>query len=206
MQALFVHGMGRSPLSAIPLLRRLRQAGLSLSWMFYMVTFEDFSTISKRLQKKILTLAAKDDYILIGHSLGGVLIRDALASLPPGTRMPKHLFLLGSPVRPSRFAQMVRRRWLYRLITRDCGQLLASEERMAGVAPSSIPTTSIVGTYCYPGFNRLFGSEENDSIVSCSEVAADWISEVVPVPVSHTFLTSNRCVSKAIVERVTRTE
>ena len=92
MQALFVHGMGRSPLSALPLLRRLKQNGITPHWYFYSVTFQSFPSISDRLERKIERLAAEGDYVLIGHSLGGVLIRDAVAALPAGTRMPTRIF------------------------------------------------------------------------------------------------------------------
>ena len=202
MQALFVHGMGRSPLSALPMLWRMKRSGIQPLSFFYSVTFETFSSISHRLQQKIIGVASKGDYVLVGHSLGGVLIRDAVASLPPETRLPERVFLLGSPVRPSRIARIFHRNWLYKAATRDCGQLLASEERMQNVAPCPVPTTSIVGTKCLIGMSRLFGEEENDSVVTHSEIAADWISEEVRVPVTHTFLSSNRRVSKAVIERI----
>jgi pimeloyl-ACP methyl ester carboxylesterase len=202
MQALFVHGMGRSPISAIPLLWRLKRKSISPSWFFYSVTFEDFSAISQRLQKKILAIAAKGDYVLIGHSLGGVLIRDAVASLPSGTKMPDRIFLLGSPIHASRIATALRRNVLYRLATRDCGQLLASEERMKLVPPSPIPTTSIVGTRTIVGLSSLFGDEINDGIVSHSEVTADWISEELQVPAIHGALSWSRQVSQLVIERL----
>ncbi len=202
MQALFVHGMGRSPVSAIPLLWRLKRQSISPSWFFYSVTFQNFPSITQRLQKKIVAIAQKGDYVLIGHSLGGVLIRNALASLPEGTKLPDRVFLLGSPVRASRIATALRHNVLYRLATRDCGQLLASEERMKNVPPSSIPTTSIVGTRTLFGLSQLFGDEINDSIVSHSEVTADWISEELHVPVIHSVLPWNRQVSQLVIERL----
>ena len=202
MQALFVHGMGRSPLSAFPLLRRLKQNGITPHWYFYSVTFQSFPSISDRLERKIERLAAQGDYVLIGHSLGGVLIRDAVAALPAGTRMPSRIFLLGSPVRPSRIAKALRRNWLFRLATRDCVQLLGSEDRMGCVAASQVPTTSIVGTKSYKPLKRLFGDEENDCVVSYSEVCADWISEEIHLPVSHTFMPSNSLVTKTVVEKL----
>lgn len=202
MQALFVHGMGRSPISAIPLFWRLKRHGVSPCCFFYSVTFQPFSSISRRLQRKIITIASRGDYVLIGHSLGGVLIRDALSSLPPGMKLPERLFLLGSPVLPSRIAQRLRRNWIYRLATQDCGQLLASDERMSQVAASPVPTTSIIGTRCLPGFSSLFGNEENDSVVSSREVAADWIAEEVRIGVTHTFMPSHRSVSDAVIERI----
>lgn len=200
MQALFVHGMGRSPLTAIPLLRRLQQNGFTPSWYFYSVTFQSFPTISRRLEQKIEQLAAKGDYVLIGHSLGGVLIRDAVAALPTGTRMPQRMILLGSPVRPSRIAKALKRNWLFRLATRDCGQLLASDDRMSCVAASRVPTTSIIGTKSLKPLKKLFGDEENDCVVSYSEVCADWINEEIRLPVSHTFMPSNPLVTKTVID------
>lgn len=204
MQALFVHGMGRSPISAIPLFWRLKRHGISPFGFFYSVTFQSFSSISRRLQRKIVKIAARGDFVLIGHSLGGVLIREALSSLPPGTKLPERLFLLGSPVHPSRIARRLRHNWLYRLATQDCGQLLASDERMNQVAASPVATTSIIGTRCLPGLSSLFGNEENDSVVSYQEVAADWIAEEVRFCVTHTFMPSHRSVSAAVIERIPR--
>jgi hypothetical protein len=202
MQALFVHGMGRSPISAIPLLWRLERNGISPFSFFYVVTFQNFASISRRLQSKIIEIAENGDYVLIGHSLGGVLIRNAIASLPAGTKLPDRVFLLGSPIRPSRIAHLLRHNWLYSLATRDCGQLLASEERMTNVPPSPVPTTSIIGTRCLFGLSRLFGDEENDSVVSYTEVTADWITEEIRVPLTHTFLPSHRAVSEAVISRI----
>ena len=88
MQALFVHGMGRSPVSALPLLWRLERRGVLPFTFFYTVTFENFSSITRRLQNKIIDIGSNGDYVLIGHSLGGVLIRDAMSSLPARTCIP----------------------------------------------------------------------------------------------------------------------
>ncbi|WP_265949935.1 esterase/lipase family protein [Dechloromonas sp. A34] len=85
MQALFVHGMGRSPLSGWPLLRQLQRAGLKTATFGYLVSVDDFSSITARLVSRIEQLAAGGDYILIGHSLGGVLLRAAVGALPPGS-------------------------------------------------------------------------------------------------------------------------
>lgn len=102
MQALFVHGMGRSPLSGWPMLHRLRRGSIATESFAYATSIEGFSAIRARLGKRICRLAAGGDYVLIGHSLGGILIRAALENLPESTRLPSRGFLLGSPVRASR--------------------------------------------------------------------------------------------------------
>ena len=39
-------------------------------------------------------------------------------------------------------------------------------------------------------------------MVSYSEVCADWISEEIRLPVSHTFMPSNALVTKTVVEKL----
>ena len=82
MQALFVHGMGRSPLSGWPMLRQLRAAGWQTAHFGYMASLQSFDAIAQRLSRRIASTAAQGAYVLIGHSLGGVLIRAAFARLP----------------------------------------------------------------------------------------------------------------------------
>ena len=75
MQVLFVHGMGRSPLSGWPLLRRLRRAGFQTHNFGHWVCTESFGAIVGRLNEQLIRLARAGDYVLVGHSLGGVLLR-----------------------------------------------------------------------------------------------------------------------------------
>ena len=205
MQAVFVHGMGRTPLSGLRLMWRLKRHGISVSSFFYSVTFQNFKSIETRLRKKIIRVASRGDYVLVGHSLGGILIRSAIASLPPGTRLPTRIFVLGSPVRPSRIAKYLSRYWLFRIATYDCGHLLSSEERMQGIATSPVPTTSFVGTHGLYGKLSPFGDEVNDGVVTASEVSANWITEEVRVPVVHSWMPSSKQISQLIIERLTPT-
>lgn len=204
MHVLFVHGMGRSPISGWPVQRRLRSAGLATSSFGYAVTWAGFESIRRRLQERILGLAAAGDYVLIGHSLGGVLIRAAVNALPPHTHLPRHVFLLGSPQGPARLANRLAAHPLFRALTRDCGQLLGSHERMAAVGALTVPTTSIVGTSGPRGAMSVFRGEPNDGIVSLAEVSADWITDQVELPVLHTLLPMSAKVAQVILERLAR--
>lgn len=202
MHVLFVHGMGRSPLSGMPILFRLRRHGYATSTFGYVAALQNFDAIRQRLCQSIARIAAHGDYVLVGHSLGGVLLRSALAQLPPTTNAPKHVFLLGSPIRPSRLAQKLRRRWIYRALTGDAGQLLASSERMAKIGALSASTTSVLGTKGIRGKYSPFLHEENDGVVAVSELTADWISEEIRVPVTHTFLPSSSRVADILIQKL----
>lgn len=202
MQALFVHGMGRLPLSGWPMLHKLRADGLETVTFGYVVTLENFASIRQRLVKKLCEVAARGDYIVIGHSLGGVLLRAAINNLPEGIPLPKHVFLVGSPIKPARWAQLLGGNPLFRLITRDCGQLLGSEQRMGEVGSVPVPVTAIVGDRGLPGCCSPFAGATNDMIVSLPETSADWVTDYVRVPITHSFLPSSRRVAGVVLERL----
>lgn len=202
LQALFVHGMGRSPLSGWPLLSRLRRAGVDAGSFGYSAAVEDVERIGARLMARLLRLADAGDYVLIGHSLGGVLLRRAVNAMPGGTRLPRHVFLLGSPQQPSRLAQSFGSHWGFRLLTRDCGRLLGSAQRMAAVGALTVPTTNVVGTISLPWLRQRFGDEPNDGVVALSEVSAPWIEDQVLVKAAHTWLPASRQVSRVVLDRL----
>jgi pimeloyl-ACP methyl ester carboxylesterase len=202
MQILFVHGMARSPLSGWPMRWKLQRAGWRLHTFGYIAAVENFDAITARLALRVQALAADGDYALVGHSLGGVLLRETLKRLPADTRPARRLFLLGSPIQPSRIAQSAQRNLLYRATTGDCGQLLASTERMAAVGEPAVPTTGIVGIRSWSGPRGPFGSEANDSIVSVSEVSSDWLTDQVRVQVVHTLLPYSAQVADIILQRL----
>lgn len=202
VNALFVHGMGRSRLSWAPTLVRFRLRGIKTSLFGYSVALQDFSAIVRRLVPVLVSLSKRGDYVLIGHSLGGVLLRAALHEMPPGAVMPKCLFLLGSPVVSSRLARQLHRSMLFRAVTRDCGCLLGSEKRMAAIPGAAVPTVAIAGTKGVNGRFSPFGSEPNDGIVTLGEICAGNFAEVVRVPVVHTLLPSSRRVAAIMLERI----
>jgi hypothetical protein len=124
-----------------------------------------------------------------GHSLGGVLVRAALAMLPPNTRQPFWVFLLGSPMQSTRLARMLQRNPIYRLLSQDCSQVLASDERMQEIGPVVVPTTGIFGV-CGIG------------VVSIAEVSAPWLTDQVRVPVVHTFVPASGQVAVIILAKM----
>lgn len=202
MQALFVHGMGRSSLSGWPLLRRMRRAGSATATFDYAVRREPFETIVARLGAAIDALPAGGPLILVGHSLGGVLLRAALADEAGRTTRVWRLFLLGSPVAPSRYARRLAKNRLFCAATRDCGALLASAERMSAIPRPAVPTTAIVGIGG-PAFARgPFGFEPNDGIVSLSEVSAEWLDDQVRVPIVHGWLPASARVAEVVLARL----
>jgi hypothetical protein len=203
---LFVHGMGRSPMSAWPMLSQLRHAGMNTHTFGYFVSLESFAKIKARIVLRVTELSREGRYILVGHSLGGVLIRSALAELPVETPGPEHIFLIGSPVKAARLATRLGKNPLFRLATGDCGQILASESLMAMVPPAQFPVTSIVGVRGIQGRLSPFGDEPNDGVVALSEVSSGWLSSQFRLPLFHGILPASHQVARIIIERLKSAE
>jgi pimeloyl-ACP methyl ester carboxylesterase len=186
------------------MLRRLRRAGLTTQSFGHWVSRQNFATIVARLRERLVRIAAAGDYVLVGHSLGGVLLREALRTAPPAIRSPRRLFLLGSPVQVSAIAARMGRNPLYRLITGDCGRLLGSPERMAAIGPAAVPVTAIVGDRGWSLVVGLLPREPHDGIVTVAETTAPWLTDVVRVPVAHMLLPSDARVTQVILDRLGR--
>lgn len=206
MQVLFVHGMGRSPLSGRPLLRHLRRAGLETTTFGYVAALENFGSIVARLVTRIKKLALSGPYVVIGHSLGGVLLRAAINKLTPLVRLPQHVFLLGSPIKASRLAMKLKPNFIFRALAGDSGQLLGSTERMRAIKSVSVPTTAIIGIREFIATKGQFQHDANDGVVSMSEVDAEWFSKRHEVPVMHTLLPLNAGVAKIILQELCQTD
>jgi hypothetical protein len=204
MQVLFVHGMGRSPVSGWPLLRRLRRAGLRTHTFGHWVSRHSFATIVERLGQRLVQVANDGEYVLVGHSLGGVLLREALRIAPATVRAPQRLFLLGSPVQVSSIAARMGRNPLYRLLTGDCGRMLGSAERMGAIGAPAVPVTAIVGVKGWSLVAALLPRELHDGIVTVSETHAPWLTDVVQLPVPHMTLPSDARVTQVILDRLRR--
>ncbi len=202
MKALMVHGMGRSPVSMALLAARLGRAGVQSRFFGYLPAARSFEAIAERLARRLEALAMEGDYLVIGHSLGGLLLRAALDRLGPTVRRPSHLFMLATPNRSPRLARRLHRNPLYRWYTGDAGQLLASPERIGAIPHPAVPYTLIAGVSGRRGKGSPFADEPNDWIVSLGEVRLSEGDEVVTLPVGHTFLMNYREVAEVILERI----
>jgi pimeloyl-ACP methyl ester carboxylesterase len=198
MRAILVHGMGRSPLSQLLLARRLRAAGICVD-LFGYSTFRHFETSVNRLARRIRSFGDDEPFILIGHSLGCVLIRAASPRLgvPPAA-----CFFLAPPNRAPRAARFFAGSRLYRLFTGDSGKLLASEARMAALPVPACPVRVYAGTAGFRGCLSPFGYEPNDGVLAVSETTLSPSHAPMLVPVLHTFIMNSQAVARDITATV----
>lgn len=198
MNLLLVHGLWRTPLSFVLLVHRLRGWGYQTEQFGYAAVAQRYDPIVARLVDRLEHLAAAGPYAVIGHSLGGVLLRSALPQVTgPAAR---HLVMLGTPNRPPRLARRLGVHWVYRRLLGECGVNLTSPDFYAGLPVPEIPYTIVAGTAGPRGRWSPFGDEPNDGLVAVSETPIRDDDPIVLLPVTHTFMMNNAEV-QAVIRR-----
>src|SRR5688572_33430375 len=99
MHILLLHGQGRTSNAMRLLGARLRRLGHQVQYFEYYTRREKFTEIAARLIDTIkVSFPSNKAYVLVGHSMGGLLARASLPALDD--YLPLHLVLLASPSRP----------------------------------------------------------------------------------------------------------
>lgn len=198
MRVLLIHGLSRTPLSLLGLARDLRRAGHRTELVAYSGTLESYGRIVARVRHRLETAAGdREPYAVVGHSLGGVVVRAALDHWPVDRPLPRHLVMLGTPNRPPRLARRFHRWWPYRLVNGECGQLLAEPAFFDRLPVPGVPTTVIAGTKGWPRPVSLFNGTPNDGVVAVEETRLATAA-LIELPASHTFMMNNRQVRAAV--------
>jgi hypothetical protein len=199
MNILLVHGLWRTPLSFLLLVRRLRGWGHRTEQFGYAAVTQPYDEIVARLANRLQRLGDTGPYAVIGHSLGGVLLRSALARITGPA--PRHLVMLGTPNQPPHLARVLGVHWVYRRLMGECGVNLANPGFYAGLPVPQIPYTIVAGTSGPRGRWSPFGNQPNDGLVAVSETSIREDDPVVLLPVTHTFMMNNARV-QAVIRRV----
>jgi hypothetical protein len=195
MDAILLHGMGRTPLAMSILATRLKAAGIHPHLFGYSVTFERWEGCVQRLTRFITKRVSDREYIMIGHSLGTVLTR---ATMPHLTHKPAACFLLTPPTQACKAARyFAPKRWV-KLLGGEMAQLLADQGFMESLPIPGVPTKIYAGTAGPRGRHSPFGDEPNDSVLMVKEMMLPGIP-LQTVPVLHTFIMNSKVVTQDIV-------
>ncbi|HET8633290.1 MAG TPA: hypothetical protein VFL88_04030 [Gemmatimonadales bacterium] len=198
MHLLLVHGMGRTRLSLLRLARFLRRQGHATEQVGYVAAVEPFERIVARTRRRLKAIAATSQpYAVIGHSLGGLILRAALDGVTPA---PQHLIMLATPNQAPRLAQRLHRFWPYRVFCGESGQLLAQPDFLVHVPRPTGPCTIIAGSAGPRGRWSPFEGAINDWVVAVEETKFRPDDQPVVLPVGHTFMMNDRRVHAVIRE------
>jgi hypothetical protein len=198
VRVLLVHGLGRTPVSFVRLGRALQREGCVTASFPYAAFAQSVESIVGRLAARLDALAGASDFAVVGHSLGGLLLRAAIPRMRSAP--PRHLVMLGTPNQPPRAARLAARMLPFRWIAGECGTCLSSQSFYDTLPPPMVPYTLIAGTGGITGRWSPFGSEPNDGLVAVGETRVVPEDPVLTFPVSHTFMMNDRRVQAAICD------
>jgi pimeloyl-ACP methyl ester carboxylesterase len=189
-----VHGIWMSSLELLLLARRLRRCGYRTLRFRYRSLRRPIRHNAACLARRVRQLPAGKIH-LVGHSLGGLVILQALQDHPD--LITGRIVLLGSPVGGSAVARRVAsRRVLCWLIGRSGEQgLLGDGPRWRGWQSLGV----IAGRRSL-GIGWLLGglSGVNDGVVNLEETTIDGVREGIVVASTHTGLLTSRRVSRQV--------
>ena len=191
-----LHGLWFSGYILFVLARRLRRQGFTVHVYSYPSVRADLSANAERLARFLDKLNA-DTVHLVGHSLGGILIRALLHHHPQ--QKPGRIVTLGAPHGGSRAAQHLSRHAFWRwTMGKGVIQLLAGAPSQWTFPPREIGV--ICGTRSF-GMGRLLVRHlprPNDGLLTVKESAFPAAREQLALPVSHTGMLFSREVADQV--------
>jgi pimeloyl-ACP methyl ester carboxylesterase len=191
---ILVHGVWMTGLEMRPLARRLRACGYDTVVFSYRSLLKPLAHNAARLADRVRQQDAPTVH-LVGHSLGGLVILQALQDHPD--LINGRVVLLGSPVNGSVIARRVQRYWFSRWLLGRGGRgaLLGNGPRWQGQPPLGL----IAGTRPV-GIGRLLGGFDgaNDGTVAVAETAIAGATSTMTVDTGHFGLLYSTAVAQAV--------
>ncbi len=192
---LLLHGLWTGGWAMQPLRLRLAAAGFAPKTFSYPSYRASLDRNAQGLCEHILAMASPVVH-LVGHSLGGLVILRALASLPAS--QGGRVVLLGSPVRDSLAVR--------RLAESEAGRMVIGPSLLewidsGGAAQVAGREIGIVAGSHSMGMGRIVAPdlpEPNDGAVTVAETQASFAHDHIALPVSHSAM----LLSKEVAEQL----
>ncbi|GAD79321.1 alpha/beta fold hydrolase [Vibrio ezurae] len=210
-QVIIVHGLARSASSMEKMSDRVSSSG-------YQVCVVDYSTLGRAVDTTLHESSAQIDQCIdkfnrelsqtkgskvhfVGHSLGGLVIRNYLAQNNSMTHSPHfgEVVFVGTPNKGSDVADFFSNLWLLPLAGGTAASLTTSSESL----PNSLPEPNyafgvIAGTDSYPILKYMFDNS-NDGLVSVESTQLEGMQDFIAVNITHDSLRSDPLVTDLIV-------
>ncbi|MFZ6798870.1 esterase/lipase family protein [Undibacterium sp. Di24W] len=194
MQIVFIDGIGGKRYMRGGLIRFFSELGYSVDCFDYSASKQSLAEIKNRLRQFLTDVGTRGDYMAIGYSFGGVLIRQILQESGEGIRRPVRLVLLASPIREVRLSLRTSSWRIFKLLAGECGQVTANPAVMDRISMPEIPTACIYGVWPWLGPLGFFEGFQlpHDGMLAVQEVLAPDAEISIPIHASHAFIPNNR--------------
>ena len=198
---ILLHGLARTPASMLFMASYLKNQNYIIINQDYPVTRKEIATMAEINLKDMVSQCQKYNATKINfvtHSLGGIVLRAYLQN--------NHLdnlgrvVMLAPPNHGSILADKFHNNWVFKQVVGPAGQELTTDS--PSIASLNVPINYelgiIAGNFNFNPFLKLFFKEENDGKVSVSSAKLSGMKDFIVLPVSHTFIMTNKVVMQEV--------
>jgi hypothetical protein len=206
---ILVHGLMRTGDSMDELAARLRVEHECLPIAFsYASTRASVSNHAAAMREWVENLPGSPTISIVGHSLGNIVSRHAIADWMQPDGDPKDVIarldrfvMLGPPNQGSSIAKRLSKLGLFEIITGNSGKELgvAWDELQQHLAVPPCPFAIVAGDVSASAIQNPLIAKEGDFVVTLEETQLPGVAESLSVPVLHSFLMSDPEVVSATI-------
>ncbi|EGQ8032994.1 triacylglycerol lipase [Vibrio parahaemolyticus] len=193
MKIIILHGLYMHGLVMQPLSQKLRKLGYETQVISYNTVAIDESSLFDSIDHSLNPLTAN---VLVGHSLGGLMIKRYLANRKPTTSLISHVVAIGSPLKGASIVGRIQDLGLGAILGNSPHHGLNKHDAWA--FPQKLG--SIAGTVPIGARPLLIRNDNtmSDGTVTVEETRLDGMQDHIEVKQTHTSLIYNTFVPQQI--------
>ncbi|HCH2825720.1 triacylglycerol lipase [Vibrio parahaemolyticus] len=194
MKIIILHGLYMHGLVMQPLSQKLRKLGYETQVLSYNTVAIDESSLFDSIDHSLNPLTAN---VLVGHSLGGLMIKRYLANRKPTTSLISHVVAIGSPLKGASIVGQIQDLGLGAILGNSPHHGLNKHDD-AWAFPQKLG--SIAGTVPIGARPLLIRNDNtmSDGTVTVEETRLDGMQDHIEVKQTHTSLIYNTFVPQQI--------
>ncbi|HGS5637385.1 TPA: triacylglycerol lipase [Vibrio parahaemolyticus] len=194
MKIIILHGLYMHGLVMQPLSQKLRKLGYETQVLSYNTVAIDESSLFDSIDHSLNPLTAN---VLVGHSLGGLMIKRYLANRKPTTSLISHVVAIGSPLKGASIVGRIQDLGLGAILGNSPHHRLNKHDD-AWAFPQKLG--SIAGTVPIGARPLLIRNDNtmSDGTVTVEETRLDGMQDHIEVKQTHTSLIYNTFVPQQI--------
>ncbi|MGR5415621.1 triacylglycerol lipase [Vibrio diabolicus] len=194
MKIIILHGLYMHGLVMLPLSQKLRKLGYETQVLSYNTVAIDESSLFDSIDHSLNPLTAN---VLVGHSLGGLMIKRYLANRKPSTSLISHVVAIGSPLKGASIVGRIQDLGLGAILGNSPHHGLNRHDD-AWAFPQKLG--SIAGTMPIGARPLLIRNDNtmSDGTVTVEETRLDGMQDHIEVKQTHTSLIYNTFVPQQI--------
>lgn len=185
-----LHGLGRTRWSLWPVAREAARRGYQVHNLGYPSRRARIEELAENVGERVLHVAGNGPVDVVTHSMGGIVLRAAVAGGSLPQEAVRRVVMLAPPNHGSELADRLRDFRVYRFATGPAGQQIGTNEDSVPrrLPPPPFEVGIIAGRKsANPVFARVLGAE-SDGKVTVESTQLEGMRDRVVVDRAHTFI------------------